>query len=220
MKREKKLYPESGVELSPFTASNYDMLMNTVSFGAYGKFIRKAIDGIGIKATDSIIDLGCGTGRNAALMVNYLGETGKITGIDLSTIMQKQFEARFAGEKRATFRQQRIDVPFDLGEKADVIFISFVLHGFPQQVREVILENVKNHLKPDGVFAILDFAEFEMAKMPALHRWVFTTFECPYAFDFVERDWKKILGSKGFDSPSEKLYFKNYIRLLKVTIGG
>jgi len=220
MTKQIKLYPESGVELSPFTASNYDILMNTVSFGAYGKFIHKAIAGIGIKPTDSIIDLGCGTGRNASLMAHYLGETGKITGIDLSPIMQKQFESRFAGEKRATFRQQRIDLPFDLGEKADVVFISFVLHGFPQQVREVILENVKTHLKPDGIFAILDFAEFEMAKMPALHRWIFKTFECPYAFDYVERDWKSILGLKGFKTISEKFFFMNYVRLLKVNRGG
>jgi len=213
--RQKKLYPESGVELSPFTARNYDSLMNSISFGKYGKFIRKAITGIGISAADTIIDLGCGTGRNTALMMEYLGEKGKIIGVDLSTIMQQQFEARFANQKRVTFLQQRIDIPLDLGEKADIIFVSFVIHGFPHEVRNTIIDNVKNHLKPEGVFAILDFAEFDIAKMPPLHRWIFKTFECPYAFDFVERDWKKIMAQKGFTTESEQFYLWNYVRLLK-----
>jgi len=212
---QKKLYPESGVELSPFTARNYDSLMNSISLGKYGKFIRKAIAGIGINPTDTIIDLGCGTGRNTALMMQYLGDKGKIIGVDLSTIMQQQFESRFANQERVTFRQQRIDIPFDLGETADIIFISFVIHGFPHEVRNTILDNVKYHLKPEGVFAILDFAEFDIAKMPPLHRWVFKTFECPYAFDFVERDWKKILALKGFNTESEQFYLWNYVRLLK-----
>lgn len=215
MAGQEKIYPESGVELSPFIARNYDFLMNTISFGKYGRFIHKAIADIGIKPDDSIVDLGCGTGRNAALMLPYLGPNGRITGIDLSPIMQEQFEKRFAGENRVTFRQQRIDIPFNLRERADVIFISFVIHGFPHEVRKAILSNVRDHLKPGGTFAMLDFSEFSMEKMPAMHRWVFKTFECPYAFDFVERDWKEILTAVGFKPLSENLYFMKYVRLLK-----
>lgn len=38
-----KIYPDSGVELKPFVARNYDKWMNTVSFGIYSGFIRKVI---------------------------------------------------------------------------------------------------------------------------------------------------------------------------------
>ncbi len=213
---QKKLYPESGVELRGFTARNYDALMNTLSMGKYRKFIQKAIHDLCIKPTDSIIDLGCGTGRNAGLMLPYLGESGKITGIDLSPIMGKQFVNRFKDEKRVSFLQERIDIPLHLDEKADIVFISFVIHGFPHEVRKAIIQNAKKHLKPGGTFAILDFAEFDMAKMPPFHRWVFKTFECPYAFDYIEKDWKEILKKEGFEITAENLYFMNYVRLLKV----
>ena len=216
MKKSQKLYPESGIELTAFIAYNYDFLMNTLSFGRYRRFIHNAIDDIGIKPTDSIIDLGCGTGRNAGLMLQKLSDQGKLTGVDLSPIMQKQFEARFANDKRVVFHQQRIDVPFDLRENADIVFMSFVIHGFPQEVRNTIIENAKNHLKPGGVLAILDFAEFDMDKMPALHRWIFKKIECPYAFDFVEKDWKKILGEHDLETISEDHYFSRYVRLIKV----
>jgi len=211
----KKLYPDSGVELTPFIANNYDLILNVGSLGMYKSFITKAIKDISIRPEDKILDLGCGTGRNAAIMLPYLNENGKITGVDLSPAMQKQFKKRFANEKRVTFQQQRIDLPFSLDEKFDVVFISFVIHGFPHEVRNVILENVKNNIKPDGIFAMLDYAEFEVAKMPALHHWIFKTFECPYAFDFVERDWNNILELKNFKTESEQFYLMKYIRLLK-----
>jgi len=213
----KKLYPESGVELTPFMARFYDQLLNMASFGKYGRFIYHAIRDIGIRPGDTIIDLGCGTGRNAALMLPYLVEGGKITGVDTSPVMQRQFEQRFAGEPRVRFHKHRIDIPFELEEKADIIFISFVLHGFPQEAREAILSNVTNNLKPKGSLVILDYAEFDLKKMPWLHRTIFKAIECPYAFDYMEKDWKRILSEQGLETSTEHFYFLNYVRLLKAT---
>jgi len=211
----KKIYPDSGVELTPFTLKNYDQIMNTASFGLYGGFIKKAIRDMDIQPDDTILDLGCGTGRNAALMVGYLSERGSLTGLDLSEIMGEQFKTKFKGDKRVTFIQQRIDQPFELNKKFDKIFISFVIHGFPHPVRQTVIQNVWNHLKPGGSFVILDFSEFKLAEMPPHHRFIFKTIECKYAFDYVERNWKDILKTYGFTGFSEKYYFKKYVRLLK-----
>lgn len=213
-----KLYPESGVELTPFVAKHYDKVMNIGSLGQYNRFIVKAIKDIEIKPTDSILDLGCGTGRNAALMLNHLGNEGEIVGVDLSAEMQMQFKTRFAGESRVVFQQQRIDIPFNLNQTFDIVFVSFVIHGFPHEVRNTVIENAINHLKPEGNFVILDFAEFEMAKMPILHRFIFKKIECPYAFDFIEKDWKSILKIKKLKIVSEHFYFLNYVRSLKTKL--
>lgn len=213
-----KIYPESGVELTPFVAKYYDDIMNVASFGMYNRFIRKAVKDIGIKPSDSILDMGCGTGRNAALMLKYLGDEGTIIGVDVSAIMQQQFEKHFAHDKRVMFQQQRIDIPFDLNKKFDIVFISFVLHGFPHEVRSTIIDNAKTHLKTGGYFVILDFSEFDMDKMPVLHRFIFKKIECPYAFDFIQRDWKKILETKNLSTQKEWLYFLKYVRLLKTQL--
>lgn len=212
---ENKIYPDSGVELSPFTAKNYDKLMNIVSFGIYKGFIKKAIKDMNIRAGDTILDLGCGTGRNAGLMAYYLSEDGRITGLDLSEIMEKQFNKRFKNDTRLRFTRQRADIPLDLGQHFDKILISFVIHGFPHEVRKTVIKNVYNHLKPGGSLFILDFSEFNMDEMPVLHRLIFKTIECKYAFDFIEKDWKKILTENGFSNFEETLYMKKYARLLK-----
>lgn len=211
----KKLYPESGVELNPFISKNYDRMMNLGSAGFYSRFIKKVIARMDIRSDDHILDLGCGTGRNSKLMTKYLGENGRITGLDISPEMEQQFKENFRNDERVTFKNQRIDIPFDLGEKFDKVFISFVIHGFPHEVRAEVIKNAYNHLKPGGAFFILDFAEFDMDKMPALYRFIFKKVECVYAFDFIKRDWKEILSGYGFGDFEEHLYMKKYVRLLK-----
>lgn len=212
--KSEKIYPESGVELSPFVAKHYDTIMNIGSIGIYKSFINKAIRDIGINSEDSILDMGCGTGRNASIMASYLNTKGTITGIDKSSNMQKQFTKRFKNNNKINFIKQRIDVEFDLNKEFDIVFISFVIHGFPHEIRKIVIDNAYRHLKKGGHFVILDFAEFDMSKMPFLHRLIFKTIECKYAFDFIERDWKSILSERGFSQFSETFYFKKYVRLL------
>jgi demethylmenaquinone methyltransferase/2-methoxy-6-polyprenyl-1,4-benzoquinol methylase len=92
--------------------------------------------------------------------------------------------------------------------------MSFVLHGFPHEYRMTVLDNISRNIKTGGRFFLLDFSEFKLKDMPALYRWLFTTFECKYAFDFVERDWQLLFGQKGFRKIDERFWFKNYVRLM------
>mgnify|MGYP001138403515 CR=1 FL=1 len=210
----KPLYEGSKIELTPTIARHYDRIMNTISFGKYDRFIRRAILDMEISEDDEILDLGCGTGKNAALMADHIGESGRITGIDLSPVMEKRFLEKHAGDQRIEFQKQRIDIPFSIKKQFDKVLLSFVIHGFPHDVRKRILENATASLKKGGKLMILDFAEFDMEEMPWHHRLVFKKVECIYAFDYIEKDWKEILGSHGYENFKEQHYFRNYARLL------
>jgi ubiquinone/menaquinone biosynthesis C-methylase UbiE len=210
----KKLYPESKVEVQGFTAKHYDTITNIISFGFYGAFIAKAISKFEIKDRDYILDLGCGTGRNACLMRSYLSDKGFILGLDVSEGMGKQFNRKLGNVKNVAFKNQRIDLPFSLEDTFDKVFISFVLHGFPHEVRETIIHNAYGNLKTGGTFWILDFNEFQLRDMPFYYRIPFVIIECPYALDFIKRDWKMILEKSGFNNFRETLYLKSYVRLL------
>ncbi|MCD6249298.1 MAG: class I SAM-dependent methyltransferase [candidate division Zixibacteria bacterium] len=189
--------------------------MNIATLSYYRNFISRVIKAIGIQPEDRILDLGCGTGRNACIMKTYFNDAGTITGMDISSVMERQFKKKCAKHKNTKFIRQRIDLPFSLPEQFDKIFISFVIHGFPHKIRQTVIENIYAHLKPDGLFFMLDFAEFNMSKMPPLYRFIFKTVECKYAFDFIERDWKHILESNNFSDFEELFFFKKYVRLLK-----
>lgn len=213
--KSEKIYPDSGVELKSFSARNYDLVMNIGTLGFYGGFMQKAIKAMDIQQEDKLLDLGCGTGRNACIMAKYLSDNGEITGMDVSSIMERQFNKKCAKYQNITFTRQRIDLPFSLPKQYDKIFISFVIHGFPHEVRHTVLKNIDKHLKPGGVFCMLDFSEFNMNEMPFPYRFIFKNIECKYAFDFIERDWKQILSSYHFAGFEEFFFFKKYIRLLK-----
>jgi len=210
-----KIYPDSGVELSRFLAKHYDNVMNIATLGFYRGFISRAIKAMDIQHEDKILDLGCGTGRNACIMAKYLGKKGKIIGMDISPDMERKFNKKCTKYQNITFIRQRIDLPFDISEQFDKIFISFVIHGFPNEVRQTVLKNIYAHLKSGGSFFMLDFAEFKMNEMPLPYRVIFQHVECKYAFDFIERDWKQILTGYHFSGFEEFFFIKDYVRLLK-----
>ncbi len=210
----KKLYPDSKIELTTTIAKHYDSIMNLVTLGKYHDFIRRAIGLIELKPGCRVLDMGCGTGRNAALLKERMDDDSRLTGIDISPQMERQFRDRFSNDERFDFFSQRIDVPLELGTKYDVVLISFVIHGFPQEIRKKILQNAVDHLAVGGRLYILDYNEFDMERMPAHHRFVFKTVECKYAFDFLNYDWKSILKDYGLGEFTEKLFYNQYVRLL------
>ncbi len=208
-------YPESKVEISKLTAKYYDKLMDIFTLGAYSSFIQKAIQLMSIKSNDKIIDLGAGTGRNACLMMNYLSSKGELVGLDISSEMVTQFEKKCASFTNVKIINQRIDEPLPYENKFDKVFISFVLHGFPQSVRRKIIRNAFKVLKNQGEFFILDYNEFSVKEMPFYLKIPFKLIECPYAFDFIEKNWEKILTKEGFRHFEMHLFFHGYVRLLK-----
>jgi len=211
----KKLYPESKVEVVGFMAQYYDIGLDIATFGRYLPFIKKVIRMTRIKPDDRILDLGAGTGRNACLMAKYLSEKGELIGVDISKDMIAQFEKRCTDFPNVKIINRRIDQTLPYKNDFSKVFISFVLHGFPQNVRKVIIENAFNALKKHGQLLILDYNEFSLPDIPFYLRFAFRLMECPYAFDFIERDLKQILESNNFAGFEEFFFFKNYVRLLK-----
>ena len=201
-----KFYPDSKVEIQGLSAKFYDKILDFASFGGYNLLINKVIRSMKIKGNDKILDFGAGTGRNALLMNKHLSEKGEILGLEISEIMIDQFKNKTKKYKNLDVMQQRIDLPFTLEKKYDKVFISFVLHGFPFEIQKKIIQNAFDALKENGEFIILDFNEFITDETPFYFRIPFKIIECKYAFEYVERDWKKILSEFGFsallDQPS------------------
>jgi len=208
-------YPESKVETKGFMAKHYDAILDVATFGRYLSFIEKAIKLMKIRPLDRVLDLGAGTGRNACLMMKELSKEGRLIGVDISEEMIFQFRKKCASFPNVEIIHARIDQPLPFREEFDKVFISFVLHGFPQNVREGIINSVFEVLKGNGKFFILDYNKFSYDEAPFYFRVPFKLIECPYAFDFIKRDWKQILANHSFSDFEEFFFFKDYVRLLK-----
>ena len=77
-----------------------------------------------------------------------------------------------------------------------------------------VIRNALDILKPGGKFFILDYGEYSLGELPFYYRSAFRLIECPYALDFIGRDWKKLLSSEGFGNFREDFFFSGFIRLL------
>jgi ubiquinone/menaquinone biosynthesis C-methylase UbiE len=211
----RRLYPKSKVETPGSIARHYDILLDIATFGKYLPFIKQVISIANIKPDDRILDLGAGTGRNACLMAKYLSEKGELVGVDISKDMIAQFEKRCTDFPNVKITNRRIDQTLPYKNDFSKVFISFVLHGFPQNARKVIIENAFQSLKQNGEFLILDYNEFLLTDIPFYLRLAFKLMECPYAFDFIEKDLKKLLADSGFTNFQEHFLFTGFVRLLR-----
>ncbi len=204
----------SKVEVKGFEARHYDALMNLITLGKYHRFIRKAIADLQLQPGAIVADLGAGTGKNAELMIPYIGPTGKIFALEIGEEMKAQLRRRQAVYPQIELLDQRIEQPFTLPQSADVVFISFVLHGFEQPERLKIIRNAIANLTPGGEFCILDYNHFDVDAAPWYVRFAIRRVECELAEDFIVRDWPSILQKEGFQEFRTTQYFKGYVRLL------
>lgn len=208
-----RYYPESKVEIQGFFASHYDTLLSLATFGIVPMLMKNVIKLMEIKPSDRILDLGAGTGSNACLMVEYL-KNGEIVGLDISREMIHQFKRKCSAYSNVKILNKRIDKPLTFQQEFDKAFISFTLHGFPQHARRVIIRNAFNALKNEGEFFILDYGELH-GELPPYLKVPFEKIECPYALDFMRRNWKKILKAEGFDDFKEYMFFGKILRMLR-----
>jgi ubiquinone/menaquinone biosynthesis C-methylase UbiE len=205
----------SKVEIGSWGAHYYDLLLNVLSLGRYSYFIRQVIKKMGIKSGQSILDLGSGTGKNECFMAEKVGPYGKIIGVDISDEMLRQARNRCYKYPNVLFNKQRAELPLPYKEDFEVVFISFVLHGFENTQKLWIIHNAYEALRAGGSLYLLDYAEFDLGRVWLPLRWAFTHWECQLAVEFLELDIKEMLRSQGFSNFEEEFFFKKHLRLLK-----
>ncbi len=202
----------SRVTIHGFMAKHYDFILNILTFWKYPGLLNRAVAGMNINKREKILDIGAGTGRNACIMYNYLGEEGEIIGFDIEPVMIEQFR------KKCRFNNTKIEIhditeSFPYKNYFDRVFISFVIHGFSRKNRKIILNNIYNTLDMGGKISIFDYGNFNFSKQPFFVRTIFKIAECPYAFEYIDDDHKKMLEDSGFANVNVIKLAGNYVTL-------
>ncbi|MCK5519786.1 MAG: class I SAM-dependent methyltransferase [Candidatus Marinimicrobia bacterium] len=190
---------ESHIELDGFTARNYDLLMDLASLGMYPKFIGSSMKSLGIKSGETILDLGCGTGRNLELIMHRADYKGDFNGIDIGEEMLAQAKKRFPGRDNVHLEIASILEPYPFKKEFDHITCSFILHGFSHEQRIDIAKNAAKHLKPGGIFSFLDWTPAKPEDWPGWFRFFFKKIECPIAYEFIKHDYAKEFEEAGLE---------------------
>jgi protein-L-isoaspartate O-methyltransferase len=98
-----------------------------------GKPVEDLIDQLDLKGDEEILEAGCGTGFATALMAERLGESGRVTAVDISEGMLIEARKRIGSTGTDKIRFVQADALEALSERErfDIIFSSWVLGYIP-----------------------------------------------------------------------------------------
>ncbi len=114
----------------------------------------------------SLLDLGCGDGRLAALALEARPTLTRVVAVDSSPAMLARARSRFAGESRVTVEHWDLERPIGPLGHFDVIVSGFAIHHLEDHRKQALMAEIAARLSPGGLFANL---EVVASATPELH---------------------------------------------------
>jgi tRNA (cmo5U34)-methyltransferase len=113
-----------------------------------------------------VLDLGCGDGRLATVVLEARSSVSEIVAVDVSPPMLERARDRFAGEDRVTVREWDLNAPLDPLGEFDAVVSGFAIHHLDDCRKRELFAEVASQTRLGGVFANL---EVVLSATPELH---------------------------------------------------
>jgi trans-aconitate 2-methyltransferase len=107
------------------------------------------LDRLPLRGDETVLDLGCGTGRVTEQLLERLGPGAHVIGIDGSARMVEEAGRRLGADPRASFARQDL-LELDVEEPADAAVSSATFHWIKDH--DTLFARVRAALKPGAPF--------------------------------------------------------------------
>jgi ubiquinone/menaquinone biosynthesis C-methylase UbiE len=138
-------------------AKHYDITSRFYPVPGYpqrGQRVR-AVQALGLRPGDSVVDVACGTGLNFSLIEQAIGPEGRIVGVDLTDAMLAQAQHRIEANGWSNISLVQADAAeFDFPTEVDAILSTYALSHVPE-CGDVIARGAAA-LSPGGRWVVLD----------------------------------------------------------------
>jgi ubiquinone/menaquinone biosynthesis C-methylase UbiE len=138
-------------------AKHYDATSRLYPAPGYpqGAQRRQAVQALGLRAGDTVVDVACGTGLNFPLIQKKIGPGGRIVGVDLTDAMLACAQNRIEANGWSNVSLVQADAAtFDFPAEVDAILSTYALTQVPE-CAQVIAAGAKA-LSPGGRWVVLD----------------------------------------------------------------
>lgn len=181
-----------------------------LSVGGEVKFRELALQDLTINPV-TVLDLCCGSGQATQMLVKYYPD---VTGLDASPL--SLLRARQHVPQAHYVEAFAEEMPFP-DNQFDLVHTSVALHEMePGQLRQIVKE-VYRVLRPDGVFALVDFhAPKNWLFWPGLSLFL-VLFETETAWQLLKTDLTGLLEEVGFRVCKSKLHAGGSLQVIQVT---
>jgi ubiquinone/menaquinone biosynthesis C-methylase UbiE len=116
---------------------------------------RQAIQALGLREGDTVVDIACGTGLNFPLIEEVIGPGGRIVGVDLTDAMLGQAEDRIQANGWSNISLAQADAAeFDFPEKINAILSTYAMTQVPECA--AVIAHGSAALSPGGRWVVLD----------------------------------------------------------------
>jgi ubiquinone/menaquinone biosynthesis C-methylase UbiE len=93
----------------------------------------RAVQALGLRLGDSVVDIACGTGQNFSLIEQKIGPEGRIVGVDLTDAMLAQAQHRIETNGWSNISLVQADAAkFDFPTEVDAILSTYALSQVPE----------------------------------------------------------------------------------------
>jgi tRNA (cmo5U34)-methyltransferase len=110
-------------------------------------------------APASVLDLGCGDGRLAGLVIAARETVRSVVAVDRSEPMLAAARARFTGDERVSLQRHDLADPITELGVFDVIVSGFAIHHLEHARKRELFAEAARMLRPGGLFANLEVVQ-------------------------------------------------------------
>jgi len=139
-------------------ARRYDLTSHLYWLVGYrlDRYRREGVAALRLSPGDTVVEIGCGTGHNFALLEGAVGAGGWIVGVDLTEAMLAEARARVERNGWRNVELVRADAAhYPFPRDVDGVLSTFALTLVPEFDR--VIEHAAGALRPGGRMAIVDF---------------------------------------------------------------
>lgn len=177
----------------------YDLIAD----GGEHKARERGLELLDVQPSESVLEVGYGTGHSLVALATSVGESGHVSGIDISTGMRDVAQKRV----QAAGLEDVVDLfvgsvpPLSFKDNAfDAVIMSFTLELFAMETIPEVLAECRRVLKPDGRLGVVSMATVESGQDESVLEWTYVWMHThfPHIVDCQPIPLEELLENAGF----------------------